>query len=260
MASLRIAVLAGLAASLAWAQDNSGNPPPSNFDKLLRELSDEAPKGATPPEAAPAAPAPAPAMTEEQRNEAITRNYGETVQIYDSILSNQETDAGRIDRRIARLEQMLADYRPKFERNAAIVRSVETQLVLEAKQLKDDMRAGYFDEKAYKAKLKDAEKRAENKMADARDQRDFFAKEIAEAERTLAELKNESKILSRNLEVQRQADIASGKVQPPKPGYLDSILARHKGLGSMSLDHPTRDRDFNLSVIRLLSAGEPQDE
>lgn len=230
------------------------------FNELLNELDTQPTPspGVQPPPAAareqPARPKPPVAMSEEARNEAITRNYGETVEIYEHILQNQETNTQRIDQRIASLERMLEDYRPKYEQYATIVRGGETRLVQEANRLKADKRAGLIDEATYNKRIKEAEDRAKDSMADAREQRDFYSAEIANAESTLVRLRQEREVLARNAELRRQADLASGKIKPPEPGYLQQILERHRKLGRINLEYPSDSFEFNLSVVRGLSS------
>ncbi len=230
------------------------------FNELLNELDNQpapAPGVLPPPAAATERPAranPPVAMSEEARNEAITRNYGETVEIYEHILQNQETNTQRLDQRINSLERMLEDYRPKYEQYATVVRGGETQLVQEANRLKADRRAGLMDEETYNRRLKEAEDRAKDSMSDAREQRDFYAEEIARAESTLVRLRQEREVLARNAELQRQADLASGKIKPPEPGYLQQILERHRKLGRINLEYPSDSFEFNLSVVRGLSS------
>lgn len=242
----------------AWAQEGNDKPRQPDFYDFLNDIDENGqPKaGKQDPPPATTPPVQQPPETSEQdeeaRNEAITRNYGETVEIYDAILGAQSTNTSRLDRRIARLEQMLADYRPKYEKNAAIVRSVEAQLIAEANQLQADQRSGYLTEAQYKQKIKDAEKRAEMRMKDAKEQRDFYGAEIRQAEQTLQELKTERQVLQRNLEIQHQADIASGKVKPPEPGYLEQVLTRHRQLGAIRIGHGIDDSRYNLSIMRQL--------
>ncbi len=245
-------VLFALCTAFAVAQSEDEG---TNFEDLLNQLGeDESPAPAPAPAPAPQGETRPPiALSEEARNQRITDNYGETVEIYETILQNQNTNTERLDKRIASLERMLADYRPKYEQYATIVRGIDSQLIQEANRLKADKRSGALSQAEYDRRIEEAEGRAERTAGDAREQRDFYGEEIARAEGTLADLKAEREVLARNAELQRQADLASGKIQPEEPGYLQQVLDRHRRLGRIPLGHPSESFELNLAIVRKLT-------
>jgi hypothetical protein len=183
----------------------------------------------------------------------IAATYDATLQIYQSILDKEGTDATNIDQRIQSNEQMIAKYKPLLANAEAEQRRMQVDFMNRAFALKQQKESGQITEDMFAKEINADEQKFNRHRDEVAQDVSFYRDEIAQAEQRLKDLKTQRK------EMMDKA-AREGRLPPPKKqpgealfqglsGTLDKLSAFHV---RYTMDGVGRTQDFarNAPVVQ----------
>jgi hypothetical protein len=211
-----------------------------------------APSGPGGPASGPGGPAAGPAGGEEA-DATIAANYDATLQIYQSILDKEGSDASNIDLRIQSNEQMIAKYKPLLAQAESEQRRMQVDFMNRAFALKQQRESGQITEDAFAKAIGPEEAKFNRHRDEVAQDVSFYRDEIGQAEARLKDLKEQRKSM-----LDKAA--REGRLPPPKKapgealfqglsGTLDKLSAFHV---HYTMDGVGRTQDFarNAPVVQ----------
>jgi hypothetical protein len=123
----------------------------------------------------------------------IDRNYAAAIKTYDDVLKDGESTEN-LDHRISTNEKLVADYKKRLAVSNEAKRRFQVELFNRTFYLKQQKDKGAIPDDVYEKLMKQEQKKYDDKSATTRSDCDFYEKEIADAEKRLAELRAERRV------------------------------------------------------------------
>ncbi len=170
------------------------------------------PPGPPPVDAAEAPPAGEAAPPVDTTAE-VNANYDATLAIYQSILDEQQSSTGTLDRRIQANEEMVGRYRPELVKAEEGLRGENVRYVNTAYDLTHQKDSGVIGEDKWHKLVANEERKHVRRSGSIDADADFYRDEIVVAEERLKGLKTDRKILEDKLARENK-----GKPKKKEPG------------------------------------------
>lgn len=168
---------------------------------------------ADPLTAKPAEVDPAQAEAERKKNDKIIENnYNSAIKTYENVLKNEGESVENLDHRIKTNENLVAKYKKQLAEANEVKRREQVNLFNRTFYLKQQRDKGAIPEDTFDKLMKTEEKKYNEKTTTARSDIDFFTKEIADAEKRLADLRAERRISTVTINSNKAAQ---GKAKKP---------------------------------------------